>query len=310
MIYTVTLNPAIDKTVEIEGLTVGAVNRISALRADAGGKGINVSKVINVLGGKSVAMGIIGGAGGDMIEKSLKDAGIETDFVKVESETRVNLKIIDTEQEINTDINEPGAPVTEDVIAEVENKLKARLEKGDIVVIAGSLPKGAPTDTYSRLIRLCNAYEALTVFDADGALLKDGILAKPYLIKPNNDELTRLFGKTVKTADDAVLYAKKLRADGISSVVVSLGGDGALFVNDDGVYRANPVKVPVRSTVGAGDSMVAAICLSLERGYSIGEMITLAIATSAANVTCSGTQPAELSVIESLKQKVSWECIR
>lgn len=307
MIYTLTLNPAIDKTVEIEGLSVGGVNRISEMRVDAGGKGINVSKVIKILGGESVAMGIIGGSGGEMIENYLHGLGIETDFVKIDAETRVNLKIIDTEQGINTDINEPGAVVAADVLAQIEKKLSDRLRPGDIAVLAGSVPKGTPADIYSRLVRLCNAHEAMCVLDVDGAFLTDGITAKPYLIKPNIDELSRICKKELKTVKDAAVYAKKLVGEGIPKVIVSLGGDGALFCDKDGVVHAKGVKVPVRSTVGAGDSMVAAVCYALERGYDIGELIKLSVATSAANVTCSGTQPAELSLINSLKDKVCWE---
>ena len=307
MIYTLTLNPAIDKTVEIDGLTLGNVNRIASLRADAGGKGINVSKVAAILDCKSVAMGIVGGSGGQMIQNTLEGMGIATDFVKVDAETRVNMKIIDTKNSCNTDINEPGAPVSADVIAAVEKKLSDSIKKGDTVVLAGSVPKGAPADIYGRLVRLCNAHEAYAILDVDGALMAPGLAAKPYLIKPNIDELSRLCGKELKTAKDCILPIKKLLADGISRVVVSLGGDGALFADADGIYHAKGLKVKVRSTVGAGDSMVAAICVSLERGYNIGQMMSLAVATSAANVMCSGTQAAPYSDIEPLINQVSWE---
>ncbi len=307
MIYTVTLNPAIDKTVEIDGLTLGNVNRISALRADAGGKGINVSKVVATLSGESVAHGIIGGSGGQMIKNSLESAGIQTDFVEVEAETRVNMKIIDTKNHCNTDINEPGAPVTADVIKQVEQKLSSSLKPGDIAVLAGSVPKGAAADIYGRLVRLCNACEARAVLDVDGALMAPGLAAKPYLIKPNIDELSRLCGQPLKTPRDCIAPIKKLLADGIERVVVSLGGDGALFADKTAIYHAHPVKVNVRSTVGAGDSMVAAICVSLDRDSSIEQMMALAIATSAANVTCSGTQAASWDMIEPLIKQVSWE---
>lgn len=307
MIYTLTLNPAIDKTVEIDGLILGNVNRIVSLRSDAGGKGINVSKVASVLSCDSVAMGIVGGSGGQMIEKTLNDMGIATDFIKVDAETRVNMKIIDTKNKCNTDINEPGSAVSAEVIAAVEKKLADSIKPGDTVVLAGSVPKGTPADIYGRLVRLCNAHEARAVLDVDGALMAPGLAAKPYLIKPNIDELSRLCGKELKTARDCIVPVKKMLADGISRVVVSLGGDGALFADKDDIYHAKGLKVTVRSTVGAGDSMVAAICVALERGYDIGELMSLAVATSAANVTCSGTQAAEWSAIEPLIKQVSWE---
>jgi len=216
MIYTVTLNPAIDKTVEIDGLTLGNVNRISALRADAGGKGINVSKVVATLSGQSVAHGIIGGSGGQMIKNTLEQMGIKTDFVEVDAETRVNMKIIDTKNRCNTDINEPGSPVTADVIKAVEKKLADSLKPGDIAVLAGSVPKGAAADIYGRLVRLCNACEARAVLDVDGALMAPGLAAKPYLIKPNIDELSRLCGTPLKTVKDCIAPIKKLLADGKS----------------------------------------------------------------------------------------------
>ena len=307
MIYTVTLNPAIDKTVEIEGLNLGGVNRISKMRTDVGGKGINVSKVISKLSGDSIAMGIVGGSTGEDIENGLSEMGIKTDFVKVSGATRVNLKIIDVENNVNTDINEPGVEVSADVIAEVESKLSSAIKKGDIVVLAGSAPKGAPVDVYAKLVRLCNAHEACPVLDVDGAFLQPALDAKPYLIKPNIDELSRFFKVNIADKKEAVIYAKKLVEQGIQKVVVSLGGDGALFVDAEGAYYAHPVPVTVRSTVGAGDSMVGAICLGLDKGYSIGEIIKLSIATSAANVTCSGTQAAEWNQIEPLINKVCWE---
>ena len=298
MIYTLTLNPAIDKTVEISGLVLGGVNRTDSERSDAGGKGINVSKVIKTLGGESTAMGIIGGATGLEIEKYLSDMEITFDFVRVSSPTRTN-----------TDINEQGGLVSAQTAAEVEKKLSAALKPGDIAVLAGSAPKGAPVDIYARLVRLCNSHEARTVLDVDGALLSEGLKSKPFLVKPNIDELSRITGRRLSSVCDAAGVAMQLVRDGIPNVVVSLGGDGALFCSENGVYHARGLKVPVRSTVGAGDSMVAALCVSLERGYDIAQTITLSVAASAANVTCSGTQPAEYSLIEELKKQVSWEKI-
>ena len=309
MIYTLTLNPAIDKTVEISGLVLGGVNRTDSERSDAGGKGINVSKVIKTLGGESTAMGIIGGATGLEIEKYLSDMEITFDFVRVSSPTRTNLKIIDTENGVNTDINEQRGLVSAQTAAEVEKKLSAALKPGDIAVLAGSAPKGAPVDIYARLVRLCNSHEARTVLDVDGALLSEGLKSKPFLVKPNIDELSRITGRRLSSVCDAAGVAMQLVRDGIPNVVVSLGGDGALFCSENGVYHARGLKVPVRSTVGAGDSMVAALCVSLERGYDIAQTITLSVAASAANVTCSGTQPAEYSLIEELKKQVSWEKI-
>lgn len=309
MIYTVTLNPAVDKTVEIEGLVTGGVNRTVSERSDAGGKGVNVSRVIKALGGESVALGVIGGSTGDFIERSLNAAGIDTAFTRVSAETRVNLKIIDTLNGVNTDVNERGAAVSAETLKSVEDELRSRLAKGDCVVLAGSVPRGAPVDIYARLIRLVNSFEATAVLDADGPLLTEGLKAKPFLIKPNIDELSRITGKKLVTALDCAREGVKLCRQSADRAIVSLGGDGAVFCTAAGAYHAHGVKVPVRSTVGAGDSMVAAVCLALQRGYGEGETISLAVAASAASVTVGGTEPAELTLVQELENKVSWEKI-
>lgn len=155
MIYTVTLNPALDKTVEIPMFAIDKVNRVSALRTDPGGKGINVSKVIAALGGESVAMGILGGNTGRMIREKLIEMGLSCDFVTVPGETRTNLKIVDPENSCFTDVNEPGCEVTQEVLDGLLEKLTARLLPGDIAVLSGSLPKGAPADTYYKYILAC-----------------------------------------------------------------------------------------------------------------------------------------------------------
>ena len=192
MIYTVTLNPALDKTVEIPGMALDTVNRITEMRTDPGGKGINVSKVIAKLGGESCAAGILGGGSGKMLEKLLEGEPFATRFRFVEGQTRTNLKIIDREGHTNTDINEPGLTVTDADLDALLHELLAELRPGDIVVLAGSLPKGAPQDTYRTWTAACKKAGARVFLDADGALLAEGLKAAPYLIKPNDDELSRL----------------------------------------------------------------------------------------------------------------------
>ena len=174
MIYTVTLNPALDKTVEIPSLTVDAVNRITTMRTDPGGKGINVSKVIAKLGGKSIATGILGGGTGRAILSALKDLELTTSFHFVEGETRTNMKIIDPVQHTNTDINEPGVTVSEEILHELLEELLEKLTAKDIVVISGSMPKGSPQDTYYTWTKACREKGAKVILDADGDLLKAG----------------------------------------------------------------------------------------------------------------------------------------
>ena len=305
MIYTVTLNPALDKTVEIPSLTIDSVNRITAMRTDPGGKGINVSKVIHKLGGRSVAAGILGGATGRAICSAVQEMGLETSFCFVDGETRTNLKIIDPVNHTNTDINEPGITVSKEVLEELLSRLLANILPGDLVVLSGSLPKGAPKDTYLTWTAACREKGAKVILDADGDRLACGLEASPYLIKPNNHELSLLLGQNIETKEELAQAAKNLMARyGIAEVVVSMGAEGALYVTEETTIRAEGLKVPVGSTVGAGDSVVAALAVAKERGLSLEETVRLSTATGAANVMCSGTQAAEYEVIEGLIPQV------
>lgn len=305
MIYTVTLNPALDKTVEIPSLTVDAVNRITTMRTDPGGKGINVSKVISKLGGKSIAAGILGGDTGRAILSALEDMGLATCFHFVDGETRTNMKIIDPVSRTNTDINEPGVTVSEELLDELLSVLTDKVVEGDIVVISGSMPKGSPEDTYYTWTKAFSAKGAKVILDADGDLLRAGLKASPYLIKPNNHELSALVGRTLKTPEELAETARELMKEyGIAKIVVSMGGDGALYVTPDETIYAEGLKVPVGSTVGAGDSVVAALAAAEESGMSLEDTVCLSTACGAANVMCSGTQAAEYEVIESLIPRV------
>lgn len=307
MIYTVTLNPALDKTVEIPSLTVDSVNRITTMRTDPGGKGINVSKVIDKLGGKSIAIGILGGDTGRNIQTALKRMGLETDFCFVDGETRTNMKIIDPVNHTNTDINEPGVTVSKEILDALLDDLLEKISDGDIVVISGSMPKGSPEDTYYVWTKACREKGAKVILDADGALFATGVKAAPYLVKPNNHELSRFAGRTLETVEELTAEAKKLMQEyGIKKVVVSMGGDGALYVTENETIYAEGLKVPVGSTVGAGDSVVAALAVAEEKGSTLEDTVRLSTATGAANVMCSGTQAAEYEVIESLIPKVTF----
>ncbi|MCI8832180.1 MAG: 1-phosphofructokinase [Lachnospiraceae bacterium] len=311
MIYTVTLNPALDKTVEIPSFAADSVNRITTMRTDPGGKGINVSKVISKLGGQSIATGILGGDTGLAIQSALKTMGLKTSFRFTEGETRTNLKVIDPVNHTNTDINEPGVTVSEEILNGLLAQLTAGLEKGDIVVLSGSLPKGSPRDTYYTWTGACKKAGAKVILDADGELLEAGLKASPYLIKPNNHELSQLLGETLATPEELNKAARRLMEEhGIAKVVVSMGGKGALYVTQDETIYAEGLKVPVGSTVGAGDSVVAALAVAEESGMGLEETVRLSTATGGANVMCSGTQAAEYEVIQELLPKVVFQKIQ
>ena len=304
MIYTVTLNPALDKTVEIPGMALDTVNRVTSMRTDPGGKGINVSKVIAKLGGESCAVGILGGESGRTLLAALECEGLRTHFRFVEGQTRTNLKIIDRALHTNTDINEPGLTVSPADLDALLRDLLGMVHEGDIVVLAGSLPQGAPQDTYRVWTAACREKGARVCLDADGVLLAEGLKAAPYLIKPNEDELSRLVGHRLTDTDELIAEGRRLLKGGVTRVVISLGERGALYLRGNEVLYAEGLSVPVGSTVGAGDSVVAALAYADSLGMSDEDAVRLSTATGAANVMCSGTQPAEREAVEKLLPQV------
>ena len=305
MIFTVTLNPALDKTAQAPNFKLDAVTRITELRQDPGGKGINVSKVIKQLGGESVAWAVLGGNTGRGIKASLEEMGISCRAFEVEGETRTNLKVVDPVDDTHTDINEPGPVVTDAMLDDMLAQLVAEISEGDIVVLAGSIARGASDDTYEKWVKACREAGAKVFLDADGDKLVAGIKGNPFLIKPNEIELGNMLGRTLDTDDKVAEAARELIAQGLDNVVVSMGGAGAMFVSADRVVKGGSVKVPVGSTVGAGDSVVAALAFAEEKGMSLEDKVKLSMATGAANVMQSGTQAAPRDLVDSLIEKVT-----
>lgn len=309
MIKTVTLNPAIDKTVVIDNFTVDAVNRVKSYRLDAGGKGINVSKIIHSLGGDSTATGIIFGNNGQFIKSELDKISIKNSFVETPGETRINLKIVDMNLGTHTDINEQGEEVSKETLSRVEEKIFRNLDEDAILVISGSVPASVSSHVYRKWIKKANNLGVKTILDADGALLKEGIKAGPYMIKPNTQEMETLLGREIKSVDEVVEAGRELLRYGISIIVVSLGHEGAVFVTEDKSVFAKGIKVEAKSTVGAGDSMVAAMTLSLYNNYPLDDMIKLAVATATAKVMVEGTQCGNINTIHELKEQVKLQYI-
>jgi 1-phosphofructokinase len=308
MITTVTLNPAVDKTVEIDNFTAGSVNRVASVRLDAGGKGINVSKVSASLGGKTRALGILAGKSGSFIKEYLDSIGVENKFIFIDGETRTNLKIVDKVQQMNTDINEPGPCISEADERKVIDNIIENMSSESIAVFSGSVPVGINKGIYKELIRAAGEKGVKAILDADGELLRQGLEAGPYLIKPNINELEGLLERKINGLEDVVSVSRSIMDKyGVKIVVVSLGEKGAVFINDNCTILAKGIKVQVKSTVGAGDSMVAALAFSIDKGLSFEEAVKLSVAAGTANVMTSGTQPAEVQTIMDIKEKVTFE---
>lgn len=295
MIKTVTMNPAVDKTVEIVNFRVGAVNRISSLRLDAGGKGINVSKTIKALNGSSLATGILAGKSGEYIKSYLDQMEVDNDFIFVKGETRTNLKVVDTLNHTNTDINEPGhVDISLEDLSLLEKSIFYDMHKDGILILSGSVPPNVSSGIYKEWAERAGKSGARVLLDADGELLREGIKSRPYLVKPNINELERLLSRKLDNVNDVVAAAKGLLDTGIEIIAVSLGADGAVFVKRDQAIYAEGLEVDVRSTVGAGDAMVASLALAFIRDYTFEKAVTLSVATAAANVASYGTQPPKL----------------
>lgn len=304
MIITVTLNPALDKTLYIDGFSEGMVNRTSKMRMDIGGKGINVSKVLRNLGIKSVCTGFLGRNLKDYFIDGLNQISIDTNFTNVKDDTRTNIKIVDEQSGKNTDINESGPSVTEAELNEFTKTFENVCSKGDIVVLSGGVSPSVPKDIYRKLIELAKNKGAVTILDADGELLREGLNAKPDIIKPNEHELGALFNKEFESKEELIEAANKLREDKVSKILISMGASGALYITENGIYSVKGLKVPVKSTVGAGDSMVAAMVYSIINGYDDLETLKFATACGAATVTLEGTQACTLAQINDLLNKV------
>lgn len=253
MIYTVTLNPSIDFIVRIDQINLGSVNRMASDDKFAGGKGINVSRVLQRLGVGNTATGFLGGFTGHFIEDSLKNEGIETAFVKVDQDTRINVKIKSQEE---TEINGQGPMISQEQLEALKAKL-SQLTSDDTVVFAGSAPANLGNAVYKELIPLVRKSGAQVVCDFEGQPLLDALANNPLLVKPNNHELEAIFGVPLNSLNDVETYARRILEMGAQHVLISMAGDGALLVTEEATYFAKPIKGQVKNSVGAGDSMVA-----------------------------------------------------
>lgn len=284
MITTITLNVSVDKSYYIKGsVQPGTVARVQKCINTAGGKGLNVSRIIDFCGEEVLATGFSGGFNGAYVEDMLTKDGIKNKFTKTQAETRSCINIL-AEDETSTEYLEPGAEVSKEEVLRFLKDFEEILEDSDLVTISGSIPAGVPKDIYAILIKKIKDHGKQVILDTSGDYLKEGIKAGPTMIKPNDEELEAVLGIQIENRDQTIEAAKKMRETyGIKYVVVSLGGDGALVVCDEGIFHGKPPKLKVINTVGCGDSMVGAFAVALKQKMNINEALTYAIAVSAAN---------------------------
>jgi len=304
MITTVTLNPAIDRTIVVNQFEYGSVNRAASSREDIGGKGINVARILLALGSPSKAVGFIGKTNYPQALSLLHNDAIPTEFVIIDAPTRTNTKLLESSTHTTTDINEAGFTVSAQELEAIMQLISSCADQSAFIVFSGSVPKGLTTSIYREMIEKLpeNCKAAL---DADGILLMEGLKAEPFLIKPNIQELESALGRTLGSNREVVDAANDLiRQYNVTYVLVSMGGNGSILVTKDQALYASPLSVNVKGTVGAGDSMLAGFIHGLAQSFDIPTTLAWATACGALAVSQEGTQAFEKSDVEKLAAMV------
>lgn len=299
MIYTVTFNPSIDYIMFTNGFEIKGLNRATSTYKFAGGKGINVSRVLKTLGVSSTALGFAGGFPGEFIDQTLEESQIKTDFIKVDEDTRINVKLKSGDE---TEINAPGPSITDDQFLALLNQIK-QTTKEDTVIVAGSVPKSIPSDAYAQIAEITQSTGAKLVVDAEKDLVNTVLKYQPLFIKPNKDELEEMFDMTVESDQDVVKYGREILKEGAQSVIISLGGDGAIYIDKARSIKAQNPKGQVVNTVGSGDSTVAGMVAGLESGLSLEDAFQQAVASGTA--TAFTEDLATIEDIEKIKSQVT-----
>ncbi len=305
MIYTLTLNPAVDLELNIEQFQFNKVTRAIDSRIDCGGKGFNVSRMLRNLNIDSTAMGFIGGYNGQRLQAELTALGIKTQFTEIAGETRTNVSIVSESQAQHIKVNEAGPEVTAVELTSLIDSVKANLKAGDWWVLGGSLPKGVDSSIYAELIKLIQAAGAFAILDSSGEALHLGCLAKPKLAKPNQEEAQQLLDLTEQQLDDSAACSKALLKSGPQNVVVSLGEAGALLITEQQFEKVASPRIKEANPIGAGDSMVAGMVWRLSLGESITQALPYGLACGAATASRSGTELGTLKQVTELVKQYS-----
>ena len=300
MIYTVTLNPSIDYIIETDKFKIGEVNRANKEELYPGGKGINVSLMLNELQIENTALGFLGGFIGEYIENTLASNGVNTEFIKLEKGfSRINLKI---KNEVETEINGKGPHISEDNLQLLYKKIE-KLKDEDILVLCGSIPKSLSNTLYQDIISMVAKKNVKVIVDATSKLLLNTLKYNPFLIKPNIHELEEIFDTKIDCIDSTIFYATKLKDMGAENVLISMGKDGALLIDSKGkIYLSNAPYGDVVNTVGSGDSMVAGFISGYLKTKDYKEALKLGASCGSATAFSSGI--GEKKLIDTLKNEI------
>ena len=307
MIYTLTLNPAVDRELTVPEMEFDSVLRASESRVDFGGKGFNVSRLLKGMEEPSTAVGFLGGNAGELLQSGLQSLGIGTDFVWVAGETRTNVSIVTQTHDHYIKVNEKGPLVDADKQKELLEKIDSLAKQGDWWVLAGSMPPGVADDFYARIVNVLNKHEANAILDTTGDALRLGCAEKPYLIKPNAEEVHVLTGMPVDSTTEIAAAAAELRKMGAENVVISMGKAGALMQSAEETWLTHSPKIEEKNPIGAGDSMVGGLVWALTQGLTLKESLGWGVASGAATASLSGTEVGSRPLIEDLFKQVRFE---
>lgn len=305
MILTITLNPAIDVRYKIDNFEINNVFRGNSHKT-AGGKGLNVSRVLQLLGEKVEASGFLGGNSGEWISSKIQEDGIVDSFIKTNSETRTCIAILGNNTQ--TEILEPGQKVTQEDVNKFLEFFRENINKYKTICISGSVPEGIQEDIYEVICEL--AKDKKVLLDTSGKFLTNGIKGRPYLIKPNREELENLLGRELSSFEELLKGAKEIKNEGCKNLLLSLGKDGAIFINEnDEVFKINIPKIKVKNPVGSGDSSIAGFAYGLNNGKSMDETLKLSMACGISNAMIEGTGIIDLDTVKDLLEKITIEKI-
>ena len=305
MILTVTPNASIDKTYTVESFVIDRINRPSDCRTVPGGKGINVARVLRELGREAMATGFVGGSIGDAILHGLDDEGIKHDFVRVEEESRLCIKIMDPASGTQTEINEPGPTISVEELESMRCKIAELVPGCSFLVLSGNCPPGVPAGFYGELIEIAKRSGVKAALDASGEHLVEGMKASPYMVKPNVAELSQLSGHELYTLEEISGAAKSLKQYGVEITAVTMGRSGAMVTDGVQAWQATPPEIQFASAVGSGDSFLAAFLDELLNGESLADALAWATAAGAANATSYGAGFCSKKSIMEMRQGVT-----
>ncbi|MDY6845504.1 MAG: 1-phosphofructokinase family hexose kinase [Chloroflexota bacterium] len=309
MIFTLTPNPSIDRSLTIPQIQFNSVLRSQKTRLDWGGKGFNVSRSLQQFGVDTTAIAWVGGGSGKMLADGLQSLGIQTDFVWVDNDTRTNTRIDEVTGDWYIKVNEPGPPITQDDIKQLFQKVEGYAKKDDIWVLSGSLPPDVPSEFYADLIRLFKSRGAKVYLDTSDSALRYACQASPFLVKPNPSEAGTIVGFEIEDQEDAKRAALPFLRMGIDYLALTMGPMGLLFASQHEMIYAKPPKINVKNESGAGDSLLAALIYGQTKGWEPVEIARWAVATGAAAAETEGVSEFDISRIQEILPEVESKII-